>query len=251
MKLTTFKIEKDLGNNPITVYPTLIQINNRNYLIDCGYEETFNEFTAALATLGVTVRYLYAIIISHDDIDHLGALFLFKEANKDLIIYSSKIEEPSVSGKVKAERLLQAEQSLMHIPDTHKDWALQFIQQLKNIQRVDVNHTLDHNDTLEQELIVIHTPGHTKGHISFYIPGEKTVIANDAIVIEDGKLNIANPAYTLDLPEAIKSIERISALKPEKLICYHGGIMNTGVQEQLHALLEKYKFEAASEKGNK
>jgi glyoxylase-like metal-dependent hydrolase (beta-lactamase superfamily II) len=87
----------------------VIQVNNKNYLIDCGYEETFDEFVSVLNTLGIFINDLHAILISHDDIDHLGALHLFKSINKDLLIYCSKIEEPSVSGKIKSERLNQAE----------------------------------------------------------------------------------------------------------------------------------------------
>ena len=239
MTITTLQIKRDEG--PIIIYPTLIQVNNKSMLVDCGYEETFEEFVAALGSIGMTIKDLNAIIISHDDIDHLGALHLFKNANPDLIIYSSKIEEPSVSGKVKSERLIQAENSLDNIPEEHKNWAIEFIQQLKNIQRINVELTLDDNDKIEEEIVVIHTPGHTKGHISLYIPSESTIIASDAIVIEGDELDIANPEFTLDITSALKSVEKIRDLKPAKLICYHGGVLDSSVDEKLAALVVKYK----------
>lgn len=241
MKITTLKIEKILSNNQVTLYPTVIEINNKHYLIDCGYEETYGEFVAALDAIGISIGDLYAIIISHDDIDHLGALHLFKNINKDLIIYCSEIEEPSVSGKIKSERLFQAENSLTHIPEDYKSWAIDFIQQLVRIPRLKVDLTLKDNDEIEQGFIVIHTPGHTMGHISFYIPGEETVIANDAIVIVDDELDIANPAFTLDMFQAVKSVEIIRDLKPKKLICYHGGIVESDLHEKLNTLVLKYK----------
>lgn len=241
MKLTTFRIEKILDNKQIILYPTVIQVKNKYYLIDCGYEETFDEFVTALNTLGISIKDLHAIIISHDDIDHLGALHLFKNINKGLIIYCSEIEEPSVSGKIKSERLIQAESSLMHIPEDYKSWAIDFIQQLKRIQRLEVDLTLKDNDKIEQDLVVINTPGHTKGHISLYIPSKATVIANDAIVIEGDELDIANPTYTLDIYQAVKSVEKIRNLKPHKLVCYHGGVMETNLNEKLNTLLLKYQ----------
>jgi len=241
MQITTFKVEKVLGNNQITFYPTVIRVNDKNYLVDCGYEESFGEFVAALNTLGISIEDLYAIIISHDDIDHLGALHLFKSVNRGLIIYCSKIEEPSVSGKIKSERLIQAENSLAHIPEEYKSWAIDFIQQLKRIQRLEVDLTLNDNDKIEQDIVVIHTPGHTKGHVSLYIPSEGTVIANDAVIIEGDELDIANPAFTLDLCQAVKSVEKIRDLNPEKLICYHGGIMQENLHEKLNTLVLKYK----------
>jgi glyoxylase-like metal-dependent hydrolase (beta-lactamase superfamily II) len=89
------------------------------------------------------------------------------------------------------------------MPEEYKNSAIEFIEQLKRIQRSEVNLTLKDNDKIEQGLVVINTPGHTKGHISLYIPSEATVIANDAVVIEEDELNIANPAYTLDMDQAI------------------------------------------------
>jgi glyoxylase-like metal-dependent hydrolase (beta-lactamase superfamily II) len=219
----------------------VIQVNNKNYLIDCGYEETFDEFVTALNTLGIFINDLHAIVISHDNSDHLGALHLFKSINKDLLIYCSKIEEPSVSGKIKSERLNQAENILANMPEEYKNSAIEFIEQLKRIQRSEVNLTLKDNDKIEQGLVVINTPGHTKGHISLYIPSEATVIANDAVVIEEDELNIANPAYTLEMDQAIKSVEKIRDLKPEKLICYHGGVMKANLHERLNTLVQKYK----------
>lgn len=241
MKVITFKIEKVLANQQVALYPTVIQVDSRNYLIDCGYEETFDEFVAALQGHGIAVEDLYAIIISHDDIDHLGALHLFKSKNKGLLIYCSKIEAPSVSGKIKSERLVQAENSLLLMPDEHKKWATDFIQQLRLIQRFEADQTLEDNDTIEQGLVVISTPGHTKGHISLYIPADATIIANDAVVLEGDRLNIANPAFTLDIHQAVKSLEKIRDLKPEKLICYHGGVVKANLQEKLNALILKYK----------
>jgi glyoxylase-like metal-dependent hydrolase (beta-lactamase superfamily II) len=241
MKTITFRIEKNLGGNQIVLHPTVLHLNDRYYLIDCGYEETFDEFVTALDIHSIAPRDLHAVIISHDDIDHLGALQLFKSINQNLIICCSEIEEPSVSGKVKSERLMQAEKSLPEMPAEYKHHAIQFIQQLKRIHRLEVNQTLKDNQNIEQDVVVVNTPGHTKGHISLYIPGERTVIANDAIVIEGGELDIANPGYTLDMNQAIKSVEKIRDLKPDKLICYHGGIMEANLHEKLDSLILKYK----------
>ncbi len=62
------------------------------------------------------------------------------------------------------------------------------------------------------------------GHISLYLPSSKALIAADAVVIEDGKLNIANPDFALDLDEAVRSVERLMDYDIEQLICYHGGL---------------------------
>src|SRR4028118_1009424 len=149
MKIQTFEIRKFIIGNEVILYPTLIEINNKKYLIDCGYEETFKEFVVGLINLGVEITDLHAILISHDDIDHLGALTLFKGKNQDLIIYSSSVEEPYISGKLKSERLQQAEDSLSTLSEEYKTWALQFTNQLRRIKRIEVDSVLEDKDKID------------------------------------------------------------------------------------------------------
>ncbi len=240
MNIKIFEVRKVIDGNEVVLHPTLVEINNKKFLVDCGYEETFNEFISGMATLGTAVSDLHAILISHDDIDHLGALSLFKSVNPGLIVYCSAVEEDSVIGKVKSERLQQAETSLPTLPDEYKAWALRFIDQLRSIKRIKVDAILNDGDNIERELRVMATPGHTKGHISFYALAENTLIANDAIVFENGKFDIANPAFTLDMKQAIESVKKIRDMNPEKIICYHGGLVDRNLEEQLDDLIDKY-----------
>lgn len=241
MKIETFKISKLISGNQVVLFPTVIELNGRSYLIDCGYEETFEEFTNALKNVEIEISNLHAILISHDDIDHIGALSLFRNKNPNLLTYASYIEEPSISGKIKSERLQQAENSLPQLPENYRTWANQFIAELKKIKRIDVDQVLEDGEWIEEKIQVIFTPGHTRGHISFFIPSERTVIANDAIVIEEDHLEIANPAFVLDMQQAVKSVEKIRSLLPNKIICYHGGIAEDNLTKKLTDLIARYK----------
>lgn len=78
-------------------------------------------------------------------------------------------------------------------------------------------------------------------HISLYLPASKTLIAGDVVVIEHGKLNIANPQFTLDLPEAVRSVQRLLDYEIDQLICYHGGLFHGDVKQALRELLHGYK----------
>lgn len=241
MKLSILKIEKKIDEQNIVLFPVLIQNENRNYLVDCGYEETFAELSNELELLGIRIKDLTGVIITHDDHDHLAGLKVLKKYNPDLKIFCGEYEKHSISGFVKSERLIQAEKSLSVIPEERKSWALEFIRKLKNIQRFNVDVTFTDNEIFEKELTIVNTPGHTKGHISLYHTKERTLIAGDAIVIENNELNIANPNFTLDLESAIKSVEKIKNLKPLKIICYHGGVLESKVDKKLTQLIHKYK----------
>lgn len=241
MRLVVLKLEKTIGSENITIFPVLIQNKDHYYLVDCGYEETYEVLKSELEKLGIRPLDLTGVIITHDDYDHLGALKLLKKENTSLKIYCGEYERDSVTGLVKSERLIQAESNLDTIPAENKEWALNFIHKLKSIKRFDVDYTFTDNECFESDFIIIHTPGHTKGHISLFYPKEKTVIAGDSIVMENGEFCIANPTFTLDMSSAIKSVEKIRSLNPHKIICYHGGIVDHDINKKLTELIEKYK----------
>jgi glyoxylase-like metal-dependent hydrolase (beta-lactamase superfamily II) len=71
-------------------------------------------------------------------------------------------------------------------------------------------------------LIVIHTPGHTDGHISLYHPTSKTLIAG--MTIRGPQLQGPNPMQTPDLDIAYQSLTKFVAYNIERVICYLGGM---------------------------
>lgn len=240
MEIIVLNIKHNINGNDFTFSPSLLRTGEEIYLVDCGYEETFDCFIIELKKHNVLINQIKGIIISHDDIDHIGGLVKFKEYHPQIKIFCGEQEEQSISGEIKSERLLQAEKSLESLTGDYKKWALGFIETLKNVKRVKVDQTLSGGDLFKKDIEIISTPGHTKGHISLYIQSQKTLIANDAIVIENGDFEIANPIYTLDIKAAIKSVEIIKSLKPNKIVCYHGGIMDEDISEKLDKLINRY-----------
>ena len=104
---------------------------------------------------------------------------------------------------------------------------------LKTVQAVQVDQILALDREIEwlPGVEVIHTPGHMPGHISLYIRQNRTMIAADAVVVENGLLEIANPQFTLDLEEAVRSVEKLQQLEIDRIICYHGGVVQTDIPE--------------------
>ena len=240
MQILNFSIQQEVNGQFISLVPTVIKTANEVVLIDCGYEETFEQFKDELTKLSIEIADITAIFISHDDIDHLGGLALFLQENPAIQVYSSVLEQPSICGEIKAERLIQAENSLAHIPEDYRSWAENFIAQLKKIKRFPVNRTFKEGDVVVEGLQVIDTPGHTQGHVSLWDAANGVLIANDALVVEEGQLNIANPQFTLDLPQAVLSVQKIKALQPKKIICYHGGVFETNIQEALLKVIQQF-----------
>lgn len=218
-----------------TLYPVLLKNASTMVLIDCGYEGQLPLIEEAAAKHDIDLHDLKGVIITHHDIDHMGGLYELKQKYPQVKIYTPVTEEPHVNGKHKSLRLIQAEKMFDELPNDHKPWAIEFQHQLASMKCVEVDESFDEEGTLPfmKDVISIHTPGHMPGHISLYIPSEKTLIAADAVVIENGELNIANPDFTLDIKQAIESVKKLSKLHINTLICYHGGMINTDIQMKL------------------
>jgi glyoxylase-like metal-dependent hydrolase (beta-lactamase superfamily II) len=84
---------------------------------------------------------------------------------------------------------------------------------------------------------VITTPGHMPGHISIYLKETKTLIAGDALVVENGKLMIANPQYTLDMQKAKESIRKLMSYEIDTILCYHGGVCRENIEDALELMI--------------
>ena len=71
-------------------------------------------------------------------------------------------------------------------------------------------------------LKVIHTPGHTKGSICLYKPGE-ILFAGDALRTDKGGNPKPSPKMmNLDTREALESVEKLAALEFHVLLPGHG-----------------------------
>ena len=178
----------------------------------------------------VPFRHLKTIIITHQDIDHIGSLpdFISKSPHK-LDILASEIEKPYIQGekmliKITPESIEQAVASLP--ADISPEWRKAFRSALENPPKGPVNGILE--DGLELAncggIIVIHTPGHTPGHVSLYHKQSKTLIAADALVVSDGQLLGPIPEYSVNYELAMQSIKKFIKYDIEAVICYHGGL---------------------------
>ena len=71
---------------------------------------------------------------------------------------------------------------------------------------------------------VIHTPGHTPGHICLFVEQENLLLAADALRVVGGSLVGPAEAVTPDMPEALRSLRKLAELPVKRVLCYHGGL---------------------------
>ncbi|MEQ9375214.1 MAG: MBL fold metallo-hydrolase [Imperialibacter sp.] len=243
MSFHILEIKFNFNGTEEAIYPTVIQSGSETLLIDCGYEGLLPKLEEALSEVNLSFNELTGILITHHDIDHMGGLFEIKAKHPHLKVWSSDQEAGYIDGSKKSLRLIQAEDTYDQLPESYKAGARHFIDQLKQMKAVAVDKVFGMRNDLEllQGVEVIHTPGHMPGHISLYLKDSHTLIAADAVVVENGELEIANPQFTLDMSAALASVGKLESLVIDKLVCYHGGLLDKDVNAELLKLTKRYQ----------
>lgn len=223
---------------PTIIYPTLISNNDSLILIDTGFPGVFNQIYEAIEKEGLQFSKLNTIIFTHQDIDHIGNVCdILKKVPEGIKTFSHEEEKVYINGERTPVKLAKLQSNLEILPDNMKV-AYNMLKAGFEKNRVNIDETLVDGQELPYcgGIIVIHTPGHTPGHICLYFKQWKILIAGDIFCINDGILCRENQNLNFDNELNIKSIQKLMKYDVEKVICYHGGIYNENVNERIAEL---------------
>ncbi|MGE5627961.1 MAG: MBL fold metallo-hydrolase [Solirubrobacterales bacterium] len=221
------------------IYPVLIWDNKDVILVDTGFPGQTELFREAVEKAGQTFEKISKIIITHQDIDHIGSLAdIVNKLNGNVEVIAHEIEKPYITGEKTPIKLAQLEQNKDSLPEDKKG----FYEVLKAgfaKAKSNVNRTVIDGDVIPYcgGIKVIHTPGHTPGHISFYHRNSKTLIAGDGLNINQGLLTGPNESSTYDMQEAVKSMEKMAHYDIQNIVCYHSGLYSENANEAIKSLI--------------
>jgi glyoxylase-like metal-dependent hydrolase (beta-lactamase superfamily II) len=208
----------------------IVDEENGTTLVDAGLPDQTEVIGAALVEAGIGVRDLRRIIFTHQDLDHVGSgAALVRQSGARVLAHSA--DTPYIEGRLRS--LKPTPEMLEQRPHMRKV--------LERLEPVVIDEQVE-NDT-RLDLVggtqVVFTPGHTPGHISLYLEGSRVLVAGDALTAEGGYLNGPNPSATLDMRTAMQSAKRLVDLDVDAIVCYHGGVVNEGPNEQLRRVIQE------------
>jgi glyoxylase-like metal-dependent hydrolase (beta-lactamase superfamily II) len=196
-------------------------------LVDAGLPGQQGAIAEALAEANLRVSDLKRIILTHQDIDHVGSLHDLVDASGARVL-AFATEAPFIDGS-RPPRFATPE-ALAQRPELRPV--------AERFRATSVDETLqdDANLDLAGGVRVIHTPGHTPGHMCLYLERSRTLIAGDALTASEGQLMGPNPGATPDMATARQSLQKLAALDVDAIVCYHGGVVREAARGHLGRL---------------
>ena len=216
------------GRGEMTWHMTLAWDDNNLVLIDGGIPEKAQAIAKLIADAGFDVKELTHIIITHQDMDHIGSIpdLLKMAPNAKLLAHCD--EAPYMDGRKTPVRLT----GLLEKYDTFPpETQAQIDEYKKEAEGGKFKLKIDQELT-DKELLpicggieVVHTPGHMPGHIALFLHTSRIMVCGDAANIEDGQITGPNPAYTADMTLGMQSVEKIKGYPIAGIVAYHGGYL--------------------------
>ncbi len=229
-----------LGNSSV-IHPSLIWNDQGATLIDTGVPGQFHEIKAAIEKAGKSISDVKQIVLTHQDVDHIGSLTdLLKESDSKIDVYAHADDIPYIEGDKQLIKFDPARFEKM-FDSLPADVAEKMKAQFANLQSNKVDHVLKDGETLpfNSGVTVIATPGHTPGHISLYVEEDKLLIVGDAMVVdESGVLQGPREAVTPNMEQAMASVAKFLDYEIEKVLCYHGGLFTGDVHTRIKEIVE-------------
>lgn len=199
------------------IHPILLWNDEMAVLIDTGFPGQFEDIQVEMKRVGVFVNKLKVVILTHQDIDHIGSLpDVLENGVGDIKVYAHELDKPYIEG------------DLPLLKDVH----------VENPPKGKVSDTVIDGQELPYcgGIRILHTPGHTPGHISLYLKRSKILVAGDSMYSVNGVLGGVHAPTTLNIMEARQSLKKYLNLDIESVVCYHGGLSKGNIKIQLQNL---------------
>jgi glyoxylase-like metal-dependent hydrolase (beta-lactamase superfamily II) len=187
-------------------------------LIDAGLPGSHKKILAYMKELGFSPQDLKHILVTHADFDHVGGLAALKEAS-GARVYSTAIEAQAIA-EGHSSRPLKPRNALMKL-------LYNLAAGLFKPKTTHVDETLKDGQNLPVlgGLRVLETPGHTPGHLSFFLPSAGILFTGDSIVSETSGLRGSTGANNWDQSKSDASVKKQAALGA-KIVCPgHGEVV--------------------------
>ena len=226
-----------LGEPIVSCY--LIEEAGEVTIIDAGVPAYYADLTAELAAMGRSLEDVRALVLTHGHDDHIGFAERLRAEHHvpasihelDVALARGEVGNPSAGMGQRRLRSL-----LYYLLWLLRRGAMRTTA-LTEVGTLDVGTTLD----VPGALRVIHTPGHTRGSVTFHAPGHDALFVGDALATNAVITERRGPQvcpFAADPDEALASLASIEEVEAYWLLPGHGEPWVDGVAAAVAAARE-------------
>ncbi|HEX3046350.1 MAG TPA: MBL fold metallo-hydrolase [Bacillota bacterium] len=216
-----------------TIYPTLIWDKDSVVLVDTGFPGQLQSIREAMEKEAIPLERLEKIIITHQDIDHIGSLpDLVQELGGTVKVLAHQEEKPYIQGEKPLVKMKQFGKFAESLPEEQRRRITALF---ANPPKANVDTTVSDGEILPYVggITVVFTPGHSPGHICLYLNQSKTLVTGDALTVSEGLLYGPNPQATANLETALESLKKLTKYDIQTVISYHGGVFQDNPNQRI------------------
>ncbi|MFW9902767.1 MAG: MBL fold metallo-hydrolase [Candidatus Thorarchaeota archaeon] len=190
-----------------TMSHTALLTASRLILIDTAMEDTAKTLIREIKACGYQPTDIETIIITHSHIDHIGGLASAKDQIGEPRTACHELEMESIAKQVDVK-----------MDDLLKDGQIY------------------------QGLLVIHTPGHTPGHISLLDQESELLLVGDSFQTVEGEIQPMPDAYNQDPAQHRQSMKKLLDFNFKKAIVAHGHALHSEAHSLLSSATKREDF---------
>lgn len=199
-------------------------------LVDCGYEKAPAKLVGELALLGKHPKDVVTILLTHAHDDHVGgAAEMIRRSAAQQVLMHELDAELAASGKTPDRDGSTVSGRLMsRLPQ-------------RRYSPFQVTRTLREGDVVDAAggLQVIHTPGHTNGHISLLHSASETLITGDSIFNMTSRLTWGLSGFCVSYQQSKQSARRFLELDFKTAAFTHGPEIRDRGKDRIKQFLSK------------
>ncbi len=175
-------------------------------VVDTGVPGSAGDIEAALGRVGLAWPDVGHVIVTHLHGDHQGSLGDVLANAPSATAYAGELDIPEITSP----------RPVTAVGDGDEVFGLQ----------------------------IVHTPGHTPGHIAVFDPEASVLVAGDALAGADAAGGAAGevagplPQFTPDTASANDSVRKLAALMPDTVLFGHGEPVDGGAAAMLQTLAD-------------
>ena len=241
-----WRIPVELPQNPLrTLNSYVIETPEQNMIIDTGFNrpECRASLWAGIEELNLDIKKT-ALFLTHLHSDHTGLVYDFVE--RGVPVYTGQIDHDYFATNIEGTTWADMEEryrregypvaglALQHSNNHARIYAPQGVYPATLLRGGEILHVG------EVSIRVIHTPGHTPGHMALYLPREQLLFSGDHILF-DITPNIGVWRGVHDaLADYLASLEKIRSLPVQQTFPAHRG-QKGDVYQRIDALVEHHR----------